>query len=64
MRFCGEQEFQHTSRNAVDLVLNEEVDQRDECREERRSEELPVLDGCRVARAQGKAAQSPRQSSD
>lgn len=46
----------------MDLVLNEEVNQRDECCEERPSKELPVLDSCGVARAQSKAAKSPRQS--
>jgi hypothetical protein len=48
-----------TSRNAMHLVSNEEVDEGYECCEERTSKELPVLDGRGVARAQGKTANCP-----
>ena len=52
-----------TSRNAVDLVPDEEVNQWHKCREKRSSEKLPVLESGGVARAQGKAAKGPGQSS-
>jgi hypothetical protein len=55
---------QHTSGNVVNLVLDEEVDQGYEGRKEATSKELSVLEGCRVAGAQCKAAQSPGQSGD
>lgn len=42
-----------TSGNAVDLVLDEEVDQRDEGAEECAGKVFPQLDGPRVWRAQG-----------
>ena len=45
------------------FVLDEEVDQRYERCKERSSEELSVLDRGGVARAQGKAAKGPGQSS-
>ena len=48
----------------MNLVLDEEVDQRYESRKERSSKDLPVLEGSGVARAQGETAESPGQSSD
>lgn len=51
-----------TSRNAVHLVSDEEVDQRYKRRKEGSSKELPILDGGGVARAQGEAAKGPWQS--
>jgi hypothetical protein len=55
---------EHTSGDVVNLMLNEEVDQGYEGRKEATSKELSVLEGCRVAGAQCKAAQSPGQSGD
>ena len=52
-----------TSRNAVDLMPDEEVNQWHKCREEGSSEKLPVLESGGVARAQSKASNSPRQGS-
>jgi hypothetical protein len=52
-----------TSRDAVNLMPDEEVNQRHKCREEGSSEKLPVLESGGVARAQNKASNSPRQGS-
>lgn len=54
---------QHTSRNAVHFVLDEEVDEWHKCCEEGAGEKLPVLNGSGVAWAQSKAAEGPWQSS-
>jgi len=45
----------------VHLVLDEIVDQWHQCSKEKASHDLAVLDGTTVVRAQGQAAQSPRQ---
>lgn len=51
-----------TTRNLVDLVLNEIVDQRNQCSKEQASHNFTVLDGTAVVRAERKATQGPRQS--
>lgn len=47
----------------MDFVSDEEVDERNECREERSGEELPVFQSSGIARAQREAANSPWQGS-
>ena len=51
-----------TSRYAMDLVLNEEVDQRHQHSEERPSKDLSIFDSDRILRTQHQTANSPRES--
>lgn len=51
-----------TTRNLVHFVLNEIVNQRDQCSKEQAGHDFAVLDSPTVVRAKGEAAQGPRQS--
>ena len=53
----------HTSRDLVDLVLDEEIYQRHKSAKEAACQHLAVLDSCWVARTERKAAQGPWQCS-
>lgn len=53
-----------TTSNAVDLVLNKEVDERDKSAKESTSKVLAVLDRGWVRWAKGNAASCPRESGD
>jgi hypothetical protein len=53
-----------TTSNSVHLVLDEEVDQRHKSTEEQASKPLAVFDRLRVRRAEGNAAQCPRECRD
>ena len=53
-----------TTWHAVNLVLNKEVDQGYQSREECSTEDLPPVDGSRVRRAQREASDGPRESRD
>lgn len=53
-----------STRHLVDLVLDEEVDQRYEGSEEGTAQDLAVVDGLGVVGAQGDAAKCPWQSSN
>lgn len=53
-----------TSSNAVDLVLDKEVNQWHERAEEAGSQVFPIFDRFRVRRAEGDAARRPGQSSN
>lgn len=48
----------------MDLMLNEIVDQRNQCSEEQTGHNLAVLDSTAVVGAERKTAESPWQSSD
>ncbi len=54
----------HTSRDAVDLVPDKKVDQRNESSEEGTSQVLPVLDSCCIWWAQDDASGRPRDRQD
>lgn len=53
-----------TTSNAVDLVLNKEVDEGDKSAKESTSKVLAVLDSGWVRRAKGNTASCPRESGD
>lgn len=52
---------ERTSSHAMDFVLDEEVDERHQSREERPRKQLAIFQRGRVARAQGHTAQCPWQ---
>ena len=49
-----------TSSNLMDLMLDEEVDHRDESTKESACKVFPISHGFGVGKAQGKTAQCPR----
>lgn len=53
-----------TASNTMNLVLDEEVNQRHQSSEKQPSQNLPVLDGTLILRAESKAPNGPRERED